>query len=59
MEVHDGDGDGLRAVLDLLTAPTRDSKIGSGGFGFDTKNVVAEQPDELVGGTLWNVYARR
>lgn len=59
MEVHDGDGDGLRAVLDLLTAPTRDSIIGSGGFGFDTKNVVAEQPDELVGGTLWNVYARR
>ena len=59
MEVHDGDGDGLRAVLDLLTAPTRDSKIGSGGFGFDKKNVVAEQPDELVGGTLWNVYARR
>ena len=59
MEVHDGDGDGLRAVLDLLTAPTRDSTIGSGGFGFDKKNVVAEQPDELVGGTLWNVYARR
>ena len=59
MEVHDGDGDGLRAVLDLLTAPTRDSIIGSGGFGFDTKNVIAEQPDELVGGTLWNVYARR
>ena len=62
MEVHDGDGDGLQTVLDLLTAPTRvDERVGSGagGFGFDKARVVAEQPDELLGGTLWNVYARR
>jgi hypothetical protein len=63
MEVHDGDGDGLQAVLDLLTAPTRvderERGSGAGGFGFDKARVVAEQPDELLGGTLWNVYARR
>jgi hypothetical protein len=63
MEVHDGDGDGLQTVLDLLTAPTRvdERERGSsaGGFGFDKARVVAEQPDELLGGTLWNVYARR
>ena len=63
MEVHDGDGDGLRTVLDLLTAPTRvderERGSGAGGFGFDKARVVAEQPDELLGGTLWNVYARR
>ena len=63
MEVHDGDGDGLQTVLDLLTAPTRvderERGSGAGGFGFDKARVVAEQPDELLGGTLWNVYARR
>ena len=54
MEVHDDERNGLRTVIDLLTAPASGD-----GFGFPKTRVVAEQPDELKGGSLWNVYARR
>ena len=56
----------MRAGMDLLTAPLRGGGEGnlSGaaeafGFGFDREKVIAEQPEDLIGGTLWNVYARR
>ena len=54
MEVHDDERNGLQTVIDLLTAPASGD-----GFGFLKTRVVAEQPDELKGGSLWNVYARR
>ena len=54
MEVHDDERNGLQTVIDLLTAPASGD-----GFGFPKTRVVAEQPDELKGGSLWNVYARR
>ena len=56
MEVHDDERNGLRTVIDLLTAPASGDGF---GFGFPKTRVVAEQPDELKGGSLWNVYARR
>ena len=56
METHDDESNGLRAVIDLLTAPTGAPRF---GFGFERARVVAEQPDDLEGGSLWNVYARR
>ena len=56
MEVHDDERNGLRTVINLLTAPVGAPSF---GFGFDRARVVAEQPDHLEGGSLWNVYARR
>ena len=56
MEVHDDARNGVRAVTALLTAPTGAPRF---GFGFAPSRVVVEQPKDLEGGTLWNVYARR
>tara|TARA_B110000977_G_scaffold201793_3_gene298716 strand:+ start:293 stop:1354 length:1062 start_codon:yes stop_codon:yes gene_type:complete len=54
-EVHDdseANGFGLTDFVDLLT--DKDT-----GFDFEKNKVFAEQPPNLTGGTLWNVYARR